>query len=74
MNQLISLASRVLFFGALLMAVVAMGEKAANVMSMTVLRGLVQPSRLLELAAIALLFVVAMQLREMKEALEAGKR
>ncbi len=74
MNQLISLVSRILFFGALAMALLAICEKAANLSDMTMLRGMIQPSRLLELAAIALLFVIAVQLRELKTGLTAGKR
>ncbi len=73
MNQWISLASRILFFGALGMALLAVCEKAANLSQMTLLRGAMQPSRLLELAAIALLFVISMQLRELKSGKGAGR-
>lgn len=64
MNQFISLISRILFCGAVALAVLAIWEKLANFMDLTLLRGTIQPSRLLELAAVALLFVIAMQLRE----------
>ncbi len=66
MNQLISLSSRILFFGAVVLAVLAVWEKLANLMDLTLLRGATQPFRLLELAVVALLFVIAMQLRESK--------
>jgi hypothetical protein len=74
MNQLISLGSRILFLGAFLMAALAAWEKVANLLDLTLLRGTIFPSRLLELAAIALLFVIALQLRELKVTLDAGKR
>ena len=72
MNQWISLASRILFFGALAMALLAVFEKFANLADQTLLRGAMQPSRLLELAAIALLFVISLQLRELKSGGSAG--
>jgi len=71
MNRMISLVSRVLFLGSFALGILAMWEKLANRMAMTVLRGAAQPSRLLELAAICLLFVIALQLREIKTALNA---
>jgi hypothetical protein len=66
MAQWISLASRVLFVGAFLLAVLAVWEKLSNLLGYTILRGISCPSRLLELAGITLLFVIALQLRELK--------
>jgi hypothetical protein len=70
MKQLISLASRLMFVGSFLLAALAVVEKLANGMGQTLTRGVVIPSRLLDLAALALLFVIALQLRELKTAFE----
>ena len=67
-NQLISVVSRILFIGAFLLAALAIWEKLANLFGFTItLLGGYFPSRLLELSAIALLFVIALQLREIKQ-------
>jgi len=66
MNQLISLASRMLFIGAFLLAGLGVWEKLANMAGLTLLRGYYTPGRLLEFSAVALLFVIALQLREIK--------
>jgi hypothetical protein len=69
MTQLSSTASRLLFAAAVVMAGFAVLEKLANFAGYTLtFLGNYGPSRLLELAAVALLFVIAMQLREIKEA------
>lgn len=65
-GKLSSFVSRVLFLVAFLLAGLAVWEKLLNAFGFTVLRGYA-PSRLLEFAAVAVLFVVALQLREMKE-------
>ena len=69
MKTLISLVCRVFFVVAFVFAGLAFWEKLANVTGYTLLRGAYTPWRLLELAAVALLFVVALQLREIKTAL-----
>ena len=62
-----SMASRILFAAAVVMAGVAVLEKVVNFAGYTMsFLGNYGPSRLLELAAVALLFVIAMQLREIK--------
>jgi len=61
-----SFMSRVLFLVAFLLAGLAVWEKLLNAVGFTVLRGYA-PSRLLEYAAVAVLFVIALQLREIKE-------
>jgi hypothetical protein len=53
---------RILFFGALLLAGLAAFEKLINYFGYTLLRGYIAPLRLLELAAIVLLFVITLQL------------
>ncbi len=65
MTALVSLISRALFVLAFLLAGVAIWEKLANFAGMTLLR-IYSPSRLLELAVVSLLFVIALQLRELK--------
>ena len=65
MDKLTSVLSRVLFLLAFLLAGLALWEKLANLTQMTQLRGY-PPSRLLEFASVCLLFVVALQLRELK--------
>jgi len=68
MMQLSSVSSRILFAGACVLASLAIWEKLANLMGRTlVFLGGYAPSRLLELAAVALLFVIALQLREIKQ-------
>jgi hypothetical protein len=61
-----SFMSRVLFLVAFLLAGLAVWEKLLNAVGFTVLRGYA-PSRLLEYAGVAVLFVIALQLREIKE-------
>mgnify|MGYP006865032903 CR=1 FL=1 len=65
MNKLTSMISRVFFFVAFILAGLAVWEKLANFAGQTLLRGY-PPSRLLELAMVVLLFIVALQLREIK--------
>ena len=68
MNQLSHVVSRVLFIAAFVSAVVAVWEKLANLFGYTlVFVAGYQPSRFLELSVTALLFVIALQLREIKE-------
>jgi hypothetical protein len=73
-KNLSSLTSRVLFVLAAAAALLAIWEKVANLMGRTLvfLRGYT-PSRLLELTAIGLLFVIVMQLRELKYGAAGGR-
>ena len=66
MEQVISVISRIFFVGSFLLAGLAVWEKLANLFGYTILRGYA-PSRLLSFAAVALLFVIALQLRELKK-------
>ena len=68
-GKLTSFTNRVLFLVAFLLAGLAVWEKLLNAFGFTVLRGYT-PSRLLEYAAVAVLFVVGLQLREIKELLK----
>jgi hypothetical protein len=73
MRTLTSLICRVLFLVAFVLAGLAVGEKLANLFGFTVLRDSVAAGRLLEVAAITLLFVIALLLREVNHALR-GRR
>ena len=66
MSSLISLASRILFLGTLLVAVLAIVEKFANMNGQTLLHQAMTPSRMLEMTIVPLLFVIVLQLRELK--------
>jgi len=65
-GKLSSLMSRVLFLIAFLLGGVAVWERLANAFGFTVLRGYAA-SRLLDYAGVAVLFVIALQVREIKE-------
>ncbi len=66
MNQLTSMLGRVLFAGALLLGGLAVWEKLANLMGYTVVR-VYTPARLLDLAVVALVFVIALDIRALRE-------
>jgi len=69
MDAIVSNISRVLFIGAFLLGAVAIMEKLANLFGFTFLVvGSWTPSRMLEFAALLLLFVIALQLREIRMA------
>ena len=72
-DQLNNTASRILFVGSFVLAGLAALEKFVNLFGFTLtIPGGYVPARLLELAAVALLFVIALQLREIKHASGAG--
>jgi hypothetical protein len=56
----------IFFFGSLILAGLAVLEKVMNFMGYTILRQYYSPWRLLEFAGIGLLFVIALQLRELR--------
>ncbi len=68
-RQLTSLVCRILFVASFALSGIAVCEKLANLMGMTLTRGYYSNWQLLEFSAIALLFVIALQLRETKTAL-----
>jgi len=73
MSRAISIAARVLFICAVVIVVLAVWQKLAMAMGYT-LRGMsYSPGRLLEFSAILLLFVIALEIREIKKSLEAKK-
>jgi hypothetical protein len=72
LSQLSSVASRLLFLVALVLAGLVAWEMLANLMGRT-LTFLADESRLLGMAAVALLFVIAMELRDIKHRTEGGR-
>jgi hypothetical protein len=69
LTKVTSAICRLLFAGASFLAAVAVWEKLSNMWGLTLLRGAYAPWRLLEFSAVSLLFVIALQLREMRAAL-----
>ena len=69
MKEPSSIASRILFVGAFILAGIAVLEKVINSFGYTLIRQVHSPWRLLEFSAIALLFLIVLQLREIKIAL-----
>ncbi len=69
MEKLVSLACRLLLIAAFVLAGLAVWERAANVMGYTLLQHY-SAGRLLELAVVALVFVIALQARAIRRALE----
>jgi hypothetical protein len=74
MSDLPSMLSRVLFVTSFVLAGLAAVEKLANLFGYTVLSESYEPWRLLQFAASALLFVFALQLREIHHTLAAKSR
>ena len=71
MQRFTSIANRILFVIAFVLAGLAAWEKLAQAFGYTLLRSSFNPSRLLEYSAIALFFVMALELREIKMSLRA---
>ncbi len=72
LSRLMSLVQIVLFTGSFVLAVLAVWGKLAEAMGYRLLlTGRYDPSRLLELAAFGLLFVIAIQLKEIGRSLAA---
>ena len=69
MERLYSIVCRVSFIVAFILAGLAIWEKLANLFGFTLMRGY-SPGRLLEFAVVVLLFVIALQLREIKISLD----
>lgn len=69
LQKLESLVCRLFFFGAFLLLVLAVVERIANELDFTVLRA-VKAVTALEMAVVLLVFVIAIQLRAIREALK----
>ena len=72
LEKLVSLASRLFFLGAFVLLGLAVIERIANASGYTILRAY-SGGRLLEIAVVLLVFVIAVQLREMREELKRGR-
>lgn len=72
LEKLISMVSRLFFLGAFVLLGLALIEKLANVAGYTILQQY-RGGRLLDFAVVLLIFVIAMQLRQMKEDLRGRK-
>lgn len=68
LEKLISVVSRLFFLGAFVSFALVMIERIAYATGYTILRG--QGAHLLEITVVLLLFVIAIQLREMREELK----
>lgn len=68
-DKLSSAFSRLLFFAAFALLVLAIVEKIANLSGYTIMRAY-NPQRLLELAATMIVFVIALLLRQVREELK----
>jgi hypothetical protein len=73
-ESLYHLFSRVFFFTALATLALVVAELLANLAGYTILRDVYSKGRLLELAAILLVFVIAVLLRQIRDELKAGRR
>ena len=69
MDQLTSIASRVLFAGASLLLGIAVLERIAGSFGYTFLRGVFTGGRLLEMSATIVIFLIALLLRQIREEL-----
>jgi hypothetical protein len=72
LEKLVSLVSRLFFLGAFVLLGLALIERIANASGYTILRAY-SGGRLLEIAVVLLVFVIAVQLREMREELKRGR-
>ena len=68
LEKFVSIASRLFFLGAFVLLGLAMLERSAYAFGYTILQ--MRGGRLLELAVVLLVFVIAMQLREVREELK----
>jgi hypothetical protein len=66
MKLITSILSRVFFVVAFVLAGLGVWERLARLLGYTVVRGYYDPWRLLEYSAVVLLFVIALQLRDIK--------
>jgi hypothetical protein len=69
MNKMNSFICRVLFVAAFVLAGLAILEKLLNLVRLTILQQRYEPGRLIEFAAVILLFVIALLLREVRHLL-----
>lgn len=73
LDRISSLLSRLATAAAAIFAALALLEWLANLFQYTVLRNAHAPGRLLEIAAILMVFVLAVLLRQVRNALRTGR-
>ncbi|GAF97434.1 unnamed protein product [marine sediment metagenome] len=72
LNTVSSMVARLFFAGAGALLILAIGERIANSLGYTVVREAFTASRLIELAVILVIFVIALLLRQIREELKQG--
>ena len=73
-EKLNSIVCRIFFFGSFLLLAIASLERVVNLFGYTFLAGLhYRPARLLDYAAVLLMFVLALLLRQVREDLKKAK-
>jgi len=73
LQKLISMTSRLFFLGAFVLFGLALIERVANAIGYTILDQTTSTVHLLDAAVVLLVFVIAIQQREMKEELKSRK-
>ena len=73
LQKLISMMSRIFFVGAFVLLGLGVIERVANATGYTILDKTTSTVHLLDAAVVLLVFVIAIQLREMKEELKSRK-
>jgi lipopolysaccharide export LptBFGC system permease protein LptF len=71
LDKFLSAVSRCFFLVAFLLLVLASTERILNLFGYTVLRGTYSGGRILEFAAVLLIFVIAALLRQVRDALKS---
>ena len=71
MRTLETIVRRAFFFGSFIVAGLAALEKILNVFRYTIVKGFYTPERLLDIAAIGLLFAIVMQLHQIRLSLSS---
>ena len=73
-DKVSSFIARLFFAGASVLLIVAVLERIANASGYTILRGTYTAARMLELATILVIFVMALLLRQIREQLKQAKQ
>lgn len=72
MNSITSLISRVFFFISFVLIALALVERFLNFSGYTIFRGAYTSGRVLELAGLLMIFVIAILLRQIRDSLRKG--
>ncbi len=73
-DKLTSVVSRLFFWGAFALLSIAVAERLVNLFGYTILRGFYPGARILEFAAVLLIFVIALILRQVRDELRKENR